>query len=353
MSAPSIIRVNAAVKGRMVRLMGRVRRELDLDLDGGVVLTEAATGFYALTPVLAAMSNASRVVAVATEGAYGSVDDCRREVMDLAEAAGAPDVIEFVSPRRSEVFSGADIVTNLGHVRPVDAEAVSMLPSGSVVAAMCEAWELRPEDVDVAACRDREVLVYATDEDRVGPGVFGYSGVLAAKLMLEAGVEVRGLRVVVISGDRFGEVVSGALKSMGASVILLTDLESDPGDDLFSGADAVLVTDYASDRVWFSQEDVYSADRLATCAPDVAVIHLAGGLDQDALEGSGLSVTPPLKGKPHRMSKTLAYLGPAPVIWLHGGGLKVGSVVRRGWRAGLRGGELEAFVLGNSPAQVV
>ena len=42
----------------------------------------------------------------------------------------------------------ADIVTNSGHLRPLDEEAVGRMKPGAAIPLMYEAWELRPDDVD-------------------------------------------------------------------------------------------------------------------------------------------------------------------------------------------------------------
>ena len=45
---------------RLVRLMREAVERCELDLSGKVILTEAATGAYVVTPVLAAMADAER-----------------------------------------------------------------------------------------------------------------------------------------------------------------------------------------------------------------------------------------------------------------------------------------------------
>ena len=61
---------------RLVRLMREAVDRCDLDLQGLTVLTEAASGAYVVTPVLAAMAGAD-VVAVAAGNAYSSAEEIR------------------------------------------------------------------------------------------------------------------------------------------------------------------------------------------------------------------------------------------------------------------------------------
>jgi hypothetical protein len=71
----------------------------ELRLDGLTVLTEAASGAWAVTPVLAAMAGASQVFAVARDSRYGTAACACHETEALAAAAGVADVIRIV-PRK-------------------------------------------------------------------------------------------------------------------------------------------------------------------------------------------------------------------------------------------------------------
>ena len=74
-SPVSSITVRSALPGldgrRLVRLMTAAIERCELDLSGRVVLTEAATGAYAVTPVLAALAGA-QVYALAAATRYAT-----------------------------------------------------------------------------------------------------------------------------------------------------------------------------------------------------------------------------------------------------------------------------------------
>ena len=57
-------------------------KRLELDLSGKVVLTEAATGAYIVTPVLAALAGAE-VYAFTKDTRYGTVAEVRKNTMEL------------------------------------------------------------------------------------------------------------------------------------------------------------------------------------------------------------------------------------------------------------------------------
>ena len=125
-----------------------------LDLSGSVVFTEAASGAYTVTPVLAAMAGAVQVLALAHSSRYGTVEDVARATIDLARTAGGVDRVKIITEKRPDIIARADIVTNSGHLRPIDAAMVRSMKSTAVIPLMYEAWEFHPDDLDLAACRE-------------------------------------------------------------------------------------------------------------------------------------------------------------------------------------------------------
>ena len=68
---------------------------------------------------------------------------------------------------------------------------------------------------------------------------------------------------------------------------------------------------------------------LAAASPGIQVVLFAGLIDVSGLQSNGISVYPGDPLPPHRMARTLAALGPSPVVELHAAGLKVGEVAAR------------------------
>ena len=93
------------------RLATLIRRSVDtmsLDLRGATVLTEAATRAYAVTPVIAAVGGAARVVAVTRATRFGSVDDVIRETMVLADLLDVEGRIEICDGMPADELAGAE-----------------------------------------------------------------------------------------------------------------------------------------------------------------------------------------------------------------------------------------------------
>ena len=69
---------------RLARLIKNSFNKFQINLKGKEVLTEAATGSFVCTSLLAAIAGA-RVFAIAKDSKFGSVSQIRNEVMSLAK----------------------------------------------------------------------------------------------------------------------------------------------------------------------------------------------------------------------------------------------------------------------------
>ena len=97
---------------------------LQLDLRGLHVLTEAATGAYAVTPVVAAAAAGASVTALTKSTRYGSVDDVCRQVLSLAAELNLADQIQIV-----ETLTAAEPVRDELMQRLLDRVLRSPLPN--------------------------------------------------------------------------------------------------------------------------------------------------------------------------------------------------------------------------------
>lgn len=309
---------------RLVRLMREAVARCRLDLRGTVVLTEAATGAYAVTPVLAALAGAARVVAVTRATAYGTVAEVTAATEALAAAAGVSGRIRVGTEKRPELFGAADVVTNSGHVRPIDARVVGLMRPGAVVPLMYERWELRPGEVDLAACAARGVRVAGTNERHPNVGVFEYLGAMAVKLLLDAGVAVHGSRVLVVCDNPFADFLCRGLSGAGAAVELAAAVA--PGS-LNEQLDAILVATKPGTAPIGRAE----AELIGTTAPGAVVAQYWGEIDRAALDAVGVAYCPAAAAAPApgHMGVLPSAVGPEPIVRLQAGGLKVAEVLLR------------------------
>ena len=329
---------------RVARLIDDTVRILELDLSGVTVLTEAATGPYSVTPVIAFKAGAKRVLALTADSRYGSAETAISQTRALESFCDVSRATEIHVQRDVGLFADADLVTNLGFVRPIDAAAVARVRPGSVVSLMSEAWEIRAGDIDLSACRHRGVQVLATNEDFQPLDVFAYSGWLCVKLLLEAGLEVHRSRVLIVSSDKFGRVIERRLAMNGVSVVLAQRLDARS----LNAADAVVIADYTRDDEIIGEEGDLTAGELARVAPEVTVIQFAGRIDVAGLRSLRVRVFPGEDIPARRMARTLAHLGARPVVELHAAGLKVGEMALRGTLATSRFAALAQHLLNNT-----
>jgi hypothetical protein len=95
-------------------------RSLELDLSGKTVLTEAASGPYVVTPIIAALAGA-KVFAYAKPTRYGTVDEVFENTRKCISGGNDANLdIQFVKDITPEIISKADIITNSGHLRPLN-----------------------------------------------------------------------------------------------------------------------------------------------------------------------------------------------------------------------------------------
>lgn len=308
---------------RLLRLMGAAVDRCRLDLAGSTVLTEAASGAYVVTPVLAAMAGAD-VYALAAGNSYATAAEIEGPTRSLARLAGVADRIELVPTKRPEYVAAADIVTNSGQVRPIDAATISRMKPSAVVTLMYESWEYRPADVDLAACRARGIAIAGTNERHRSIDVFSFLGQMAIRQLHDAGIEVRRSRVVVLCDNSFGPFIVGDLGNCGADVATVPALTAAA---LAPGCDAVLLARQPGDGYAFTAAD---ARLLREAAPDASLVQFWGDADRAALASCGIPVWPPVAPEPGHMGILPSAVGPDPIVRLQAGGLKVGELLARG-----------------------
>ncbi len=314
---------------RVARLIRETVDQLQLDLHGLTVLTEAATGHYAATAAIAVAGGAAKVYAIAGDSAWGSAGDAADATRALAREVDSGAALAIVTAPSEDILGAVDVITNLGFVRPIDASRVSQLKPTAVVSLMCESWEVRPSDVDVEECLRHGIVVLGTNESTPDWPVFSYSGVLALRMLFEAGLEVLGSRVTVLGRDKFAPVIASALRSAGAQVTIDREITIASCRVAMNGADAIIVADYASDEVILGGSGLVPAPVVAAAAPDAVIIQFAGAVDEATLRAAGLDVWPSPVVPARRMARTFAALGPKPVIQLHAAGLRVGEAAAR------------------------
>ena len=286
-----------------------------LDLTGLEVLTEAATGAYAVTPVIAAFAGAEHVTALTKDSRYGSVGEVTQQTFALARLLGVAERIEVVTSLPANALRASDVVTNSGHLRPIDGAMVTEMRPGAIVSLMYEAWERRPGDIDIAACEKRGVKVVATNEQHPEIDTFSFLGEMAMVQIREASVDATEPSVLVLCDNPFAPYLNDGLTRMGCSVRVVSTLDDAP-TNLF---DVLLVALKPSAEPVLGGGDI---ELVSQRWPSARVIQFWGDLDRTALRDAGVAfwpISPPTLG---HMGVMMSAAGPDPVVRLQTGGLK-------------------------------
>jgi hypothetical protein len=318
---------------------------LGLNLKGKVVLTEAATGAYVVTPVLAALAGA-KVFAFSKNTSYGTFNEVVEKTKEVYKNGNSLD-ITFIDSLTPEIIAKADIITNSGHLRPLDKQMLRHAKDTVVIPLMYEAWEWREADMDINYIRQRGFKVGATNERHPEVDVFNFLGDMAVKQIFDAGLCLYKNRFVLVCNNDFGPHIARAVSSMcdGLAVI---DLESNkhryqldkvrwiggfpalniPED--YRDAEAIIFTAYPFDKSWIGEAGEQITTReIKEHFSDPYILRYAGDVDNLALDAAAIRYFPRSVSSGH-MGILPSAIGYDPVIRLQAGGLKAGEALTSG-----------------------
>jgi hypothetical protein len=343
---------------RAVRLIDEFVERFALDLSGLAVFTEAASGAYLWAPLLCARAGAGRVYAVTRDSRYASADEVTRTTLAAADQLGVAGTLDIAVGRRPDWLADADVFTNSGFVRPIDAGMVEAMKPTAVIALMWETWEFRDSDLDLDACRRRGILVLGTDERRPPCDMTGYSAVLALKVLFELGLEGFGTRVLLLGGqETLGAAMESGLAGLGADVTRFGAAGGRPYDELpehFAAHggdyDALLVAEHADSRLLLGPAGAIEFDTIRRVNPALRVGVISGTVDGAGLRASGLHHVPDDIQPFGYMSYHPYELGPRPVLELFAAGLAVGQAMARSRLGGASVADAAREALAVAPA---
>lgn len=309
------------MKIREQHLIKNIINKLDLNLNNLTVLTEVGSNNYIYTPLIALMAGAKKVYAWTRDSGFGKGEYVVRECTALLSKFNLSEKkIDFsINERPIEQVAKADIITNLGFIRPLDKDLLSNASKNVVIPYMCEAWEIRDGDIDLEYCRQNKIKVAGTWENHPDLLIFNGCAHLIAKLCFEAGFEIYQNKILIISEDHFGSLASEMLRNMNAATVEQVPLTQAENKNL-SEYDFVLLADYTTEH------NVFTDNILKKFEHDsVSIVHLSGKLNLEKVQSYNFNVYPKQNGYHRRMTRALDYLGAKPIIELHAAGLKVGE----------------------------
>jgi len=311
------------LSARLVNSIKNAISRLNLNLKGLKIVTECATGVYACTPLIAALAGATKIVAFGKDSCYGTYCEAQEDLLRLWHALGLSEDSLCVTDSKvvlEENLKQVDIVTNSGHLRPLNSQRILMMKQGSVIPLMYEAWEFRSHEISLKTCRACNIPVAGTNERHPDIAVFEYLGPLTAQALFNAGLEIRGNNILLICDNDFGPYVEKTLTGIGARVVK-----------------SARETNEEIDTIVFAHTPTASGGTLdissMSLPKDVPVCcQLWGDLDRTYFKTKWIPEEEP---QPGHMGLMLSSLGIEPIVRLQSGGLKVGEVLARARRSGL------------------
>jgi hypothetical protein len=327
------------------KLFKRVQA-LDLNLKGKVVLTEAATGAYVVTPILAALAGA-KVYAFSKTTRYGTINEVFEGTKSVYKNVEDKLDITFIDTLTPEIIAQADIITNSGHLRPLTKEKLQYAKDNVVIPLMYEAWEWRESDMDINYIRQRCFKVGATNERHPEVDVFNYLGDMAVKQILDAGLCLYNNKFILITNNDFGPYIAKVISKMCDKLGVIDKQENQhkysfeniewidhfPGINIpqhFKDAEAIIFTAYPFDNIWIGNDhDAINVQSIKEKLSYPFILRYAGDVDTNALKAAGIRYFPEQVQSGH-MGILPSAIGYDPIIRLQAGGLKVGEALISG-----------------------
>jgi len=319
-------------------------RLFSLDLSGLTVYTELGWGNYAFPPLIAALANAKKVYAITRTSRFGTADVIVTDFRHILDCVNLPEktgVIEVVQERNKKHWKEADIITNLGFVRPIDKEMISCLKPTAVVSLMYETWEYRKEDIDLDWCRKNDILVLGLNEECPPVDMMKYSGYLVCKLLFERGLGVHKDTILLIGSGRIGNNIADFFRINGVdfSWICLDGRVRSENAGFVQTAeyirgnletfDAIILAEMYHNQELIGNNGLITTLELSEKNPSVQLIHICGNIDYSAIKTENLEIYPEPVMPFGYMTVSVNHLDYKATMQLLTAGLKVGEIMAR------------------------
>lgn len=325
---------------RMQRILNNSIKKFKLNLGGLTVFTEAATGNYAYTPIIAALSNAKKVYALAKDSKYGTKESIKDQLNAMANFFKVQHKIEVVFEKKPEYIFDSDIITNSGFVRPIDKTMIDAMKTTAVIPLMFETWEHRADDIDLDYCKKKNIPVLGTNEQVEPLNLFYCDGFLVTKLLFECGFEVYKNKFLIIGSGIIGKSIQTFFTRNYIESDRITFNRKEKGSHVtyFKNFDIKTLKNTEYDAVIICEliypenifgEDGFLNNTIVDFIADIQFIHICGKIDQNYLSNHNCKIYPTDIAPFGYMTRHADYLGPVFTLELNTAGLKVGEIMAK------------------------
>jgi hypothetical protein len=327
-------------------LIGKIKsiiNSLELNLTGKIVLTEAASGPYIVTPIIAAIAGA-KVYAFTKDTSYGSVQEIITNTKKIIQEYKTEILdITFIEELTPEIIASADIITNSGHLRPLDKNKLKFAKEGVVIPLMYEAWEWREADLDINYVKSKNIKIGATNERHPFVDVFNYLGDMAIKQIFDAGLCPYNNNFILICNNDFGPFIAKTVSKVCSNLAIIDkDSNKDKYDlnridwiggfpsisipDKYKNSEAIIFTAYPFDQNWIGGNGIINVESIINQIQNPYILRFCGDIDEVDLLSKRLNFYPKHVKSGH-MGVLPSEIGFDPIIRLQSGGLKVGELL--------------------------
>lgn len=332
-------------------------KTINLDLSGFTVLTEAATGNWAYTPFIAALSKATSVICYTRDSKYGTAQEIICNFNILSKFFNVQKQIQVCEKLTKEIIGKADIVTNSGLLRPINKKFINSMKKTAVISLMWEPWEFRKQDLDLAACMKRGISVMGVNEDNEILNVTKYNGENILQILSNNKISIKGKNVIVVVENKFYSPIISSLVSKGAKITLVSqsmfddiknlefpvirDIASKEAISFLKKCNLIIINSAPLKNKIIGGKKGLSISFLKKLNPRVKILVYFGNVAYEEIKNAGLECYPSANPGVGHMPWTLDFVGSNPTIELNALGLKVGELLAKNRLSGLGVDETE------------
>lgn len=326
-------------------------RKYKIDCSGLTILTEAASGPYLFNPMIPILAGADEVITYCRNSSYAKVDEVHKDMTLAYSQVKIDRGYTFISSLDKDDISRADIVTNSGHLRPINSSFIKAMKSKAVISLMWEPWELRPGEIAINVAKRKGILIMGVNEHEKPCDTRPFSFLTALHLLMSHQASIVDDRILVI-GDQYTlaqTIESGLLGLNFQCRRISSSADHVVASEAAQWATYILVAEHVNKRTIIGTGGLIETDTLVN-AGTLGVGVIAGMVERDELEAREVSVFPNKIAPPGYLSYMPSELGPYPVMDLFAAGIKVGQMMAEGRKSGLSTKMAAQYALTTSPA---
>jgi len=326
-------------------------RKTNLNLSNLTILTEAATGYWTFTPIIAAFAKANLVICITKDSKYGIANQIISNFDNLIKYLNFKNIKIYkkISPK---ILQNVDIVTNSGFVRPINHGFIKSLKPTCVISLMWEPWEYRKSDIDLFLCRKKQIGVLGVNEDNEIMNIMKYNGELIYNLIKRNNIKLKNKKVILVAENKSAFYMIKPIKSLGASffcvsktmskelsqkgaTVIGNDLNDSQIEPYLKNCDLIIINSAPLKKKIIGGKDGLKPLKLKKLSSKVTILLYFGKIDFPEIKKAGIHCIPSAPPVNEHMSWTLDVLGPTPVIELSTLGLKAVEKLAKCRKSGL------------------